>query len=546
MSGAGHSQHTSVIAALHALAAPGAAADPACWHALAEAARAVERASLFGQGFFFTRYYWYAAGRAVLPGPVEAALLAALRGQRGDAAFLDGMGILYRFASEIPDDLLDRLAALARAAPLDAPPGGLWDGLITLYFMHRLKAVSALADACMASPAALLRLTHAMGSVARVSLADISVMACYIPIRRRIHHDEPATDDPDHLAAAVARAATLLGPDQVRSRLIHRSLLAALTGDPLGGAHLLAEAAAAPGTPIFAFRAVDQMVPLADLGTVQTRADAPPRGWCGRADGLPHMQLTHDPAGEVPLLVAADQAYYDRFMAGFLESVGVQAPGQLVHCHLIDATTGADEVAALADRARVRVNITWDTPPRSVRASQDLYRGYAAAARFLYLPHLLGLYDGVVTSDVDGVVLYPPAAVLADHGADVVLRSSWLKPAPTSYPALWASVSAGHAGFRANAPARACARLLARLLWDGLDRAVTRGARFFFADQLAMALAYLHHRGQCRFAYLDRLLFSQSADIGLKGREAGKQAAQARAVQIVKRRKADRRDGNAQ
>ncbi|WP_374764231.1 hypothetical protein [Yunchengibacter salinarum] len=200
------------------------------------------------------------------------------------------------------------------------------------------------------------------------------------------------------------------------------------------------------------------------------------------------------PRGGVAVLVSATEDYYDRYGAGFMDSV-VQAnranpaPARL-HLHGV----GFNPDPADAPR-ELTLDVTTEPAAGSHR---PVRRGdLASLSRYLLLPDLLDRYDRVIVSDIDGVLsLDAPDWATIEETDRILIRADLDRPGHLQ--PVWNMIAAGRTVWPALDTARAIALDIRHWLLRRIAVTGETGERLFFADQMALAHAW-HRWGSDHF-----------------------------------------------
>lgn len=128
-----------------------------------------------------------------------------------------------------------------------------------------------------------------------------------------------------------------------------------------------------------------------------------PPGW-DPPDRIPEPDFTF-PGGEgLPVLVAGNGTYFERFFPAFRDSFRAVARGCRLHAHIVNPTEACRRLRA-------------ETPDATFTAeTADWGRAYYASSRFLILGRALERAPAVVVSDIDVLWHRSPADLLAASG----------------------------------------------------------------------------------------------------------------------------------
>lgn len=190
----------------------------------------------------------------------------------------------------------------------------------------------------------------------------------------------------------------------------------------------------------------------------------------------------HQPGpGEAVILVNANRTYFRKYADRFLASCGHVHCGQIVHLNLINDSLGADEIATLAAKHRIRLNVSRER----FRAAKHVRRSYSALSRYIHLPTWLERYPLLAVSDIDGEIAGDCAALANLPRGGVALYSPPLKGA--DHPTLvWKNYHAGRALF--HAPPAHIVRAVVGYCVHMFRKGMAEEMKLWHLDQLALAL----------------------------------------------------------
>lgn len=209
-------------------------------------------------------------------------------------------------------------------------------------------------------------------------------------------------------------------------------------------------------------------------------------------------------------LVSCDKSYFDLYIHSFLKGFARSNPGGLVHIHAVDFEVSDAVLVDLEKAYCLLINTTSDFVPEAGN-SAELRRGYAAGARYIWLADYLEAYDFVVITDIDGTVDYELETLAARADADVFLKTAMFRNGGAN-PMIWTRILAGTFAARSTAETVNMSHAISAYLLDRFEHARRNGSRYFFSDQMALAIAHLHFREQIRFAEIPAL-YSQSKNV---------------------------------
>lgn len=359
-------------------------------------------------------------------------------------------------------------------------------------------------------------------SVVTELAADMLVQATYQLIAPKIFRNTLSEDDVASLKAAIASTETILGADH--PKLPHyRGLLTCVTGDLEKAVENHAGASSRTGYTTQFFRAAANVIPI---GEMKAFAEIAPRL-------LPEdcWNLRHTHCRECTLL-STDQGYFSQYFEGFMESFSLLNPGGLLHVHAVGFKPKLSRIVALEDRFGVHINVTHD--PQSMRhLSPDMFKGYCAGARYMYLPQYLEHYDRVIIHDIDGVLETSMNSVW--QGRDETIMISSLVPDDNrrGHFAFWSNIGAGAFAITANQANLKFGSALSCYLHARFETCLQTGGRFFFTDQVGLLLATLAFKDECNIVRMPPI-FKQSSDTRGQQRERAKKEAQEKLLEKLR------------
>lgn len=352
--------------------------------------------------------------------------------------------------------------------------------------------------------------------------ADMLVQATYQLIAPKIFRNTLSEDDVASLKAAIKLTETVLGADH--PKLAHyRGLLASVSGDLEKAVELHASASSQIGYTTQFFRAAANIIPICEIKAFAEQAPnlLPDDCW----------NLRHTDCHECTLL-STDQGYFSQYFEGFLESFSLVNPGALLHVHAVGFRPKLSRITALEGRFGVQINVTYDPQPTQ-RLSPDMFKGYCAGARYMYLPQYLDRYDRVIIHDIDGVLETSMSSVW--QGREDIIMISSLVPDDNrrGHFAFWSNIGAGAFAITANQANWKFASALSKYLHNRFEACEQTGGRFFFTDQVGLLLATLAFKDDCTIVRMPAI-FKQSSDTRGQRRERAKKEAQKKLLEKLR------------
>lgn len=439
---------------------------------------------------------------------------AALAATQAPAEQLALLGVIYRMTG-LSDGEQATATAIDPGVAADAPD-------LQFELLLLLHVVQAWPE--LASAARHLLADDATGARERALAADMLVHAAYQAVAPRIFRNTIDAAARADFASAISAAKAGVGPGSAKAGH-YDGLIASVAGDLDEAARLHAVAEYNIGYATQFLRAATNVIPVADMRALADRAET-------RLDST-SFDMRHEPSSPCTL-IACDQGYFAQFIDAFTESFGLLNPGGMLHIHAIGFRPLDARIAGLEAAHGVRINITHD-PMTAAGLTQDLFKGYCAGARYMYLPQYLNHYDRVIVHDVDGILETSMAAVLEGWDADILLSSLMLEPDRKAHFAFWSNIGAGAFAVTSTPAAVDFTRALGAYLMDRFDHCKRTGNRFFFTDQVGLLLATLAFRNTCRFGRMPRI-FNQSSDTRNQARGKAKKAAQQEGIAKLRER----------
>ncbi len=302
-----------------------------------------------------------------------------------------------------------------------------------------------------------------------------------------------------------------------KNLFIYEGLTKCLTGEVRASVNDFVAANETPGRTIQFLRSSEHVLPWPLLEEMRTRAIE------GKDGGVPWQNpaithhFRHSPAGRGCVLVACDINYFFQFFRTFCESFAHHNPAGLIHLHCIGFQGRTAVLDELETRLGIQINYSVDVTAPGEPAS-DIFRGYCAATRYLFLPRYLEEYSYVGVADVDGVITRPVHTLWQAKGDAILLSTTMKIPQERSTNAIWGNISAGIFAVRNLDSHKAFVRMMSLYMARRLEAAQERQEKYFFADQTGLMLCFLTMRKDCQFDQFDKLFFKQGGAVPLAGR----------------------------
>lgn len=328
---------------------------------------------------------------------------------------------------------------------------------------------------------------------------DWLILANYRLLLKKFDRNKIDPDDIHAFDSIVQSCADCLDED-TKNIAFYRSLIASLRGDIDRAVDLITQAQRLPGKLIVLFERLEL------FADTSTPLDRPGKAAAVFAERLTD-QINHPTDGRGTLLISLDEVYFEQYAKIFLKSFGHWNPGGLVHLHCVDFHIHDKKRQALEAAANVKINSTEDRCAEFLKEN-NLFHGYCAAARYLFMPRYLKCYRKLVISDVDGVIQRSIADIWQDGDTAIGLASRLVSHKWTSARLLWEAIAAGSLAI-SNTPSNLrFAWRTANTLADQIDYCRNRKMKLFYADQVALLTAYMASRENCEFKPFSGL-FSQ-------------------------------------
>lgn len=328
---------------------------------------------------------------------------------------------------------------------------------------------------------------------------DWLILANYRLLLKKFDHNKINSGDIQALESIVQSCADGLGEDTKNIRF-YRSLIASLYGDIDRAVDLIAQAQQLPGKLIVLFERLEL------FGDTSTPLEEPDQAATCFGENLTD-HINHPADGRGTLLVSLDEAYFEQYAEIFLKSFGHWNPGGIVHLHCVDFQINDKKRKALEASANVKINSTEDRCAEFLK-EKNLFHGYCAAARYLFMPRYLKRYGKLAISDVDGVIQRSIADIWHDDNTAIGLASRLVSNKWTSARLLWEAIAAGSLAISNTPNNLRFAWRTANTLAGQIDYCRNRKMKLFYADQVALLKAYMASREDCEFKPFSGL-FSQ-------------------------------------
>lgn len=338
--------------------------------------------------------------------------------------------------------------------------------------------------------------TFERGDVRLNVVADWYVLARYRQMVRKFEVNRLSESDINDFESLIDRLAGAIGPDS-KNTAFYRSILATLRNDLIGAVDWILKAQKLPGKLIVLFQRLESFCALDDLMVEQTPAHA------ALAQTLDHHFL-HAADGGPVLLLSADSAYVQRYFDKLCESFGYWNPDGLIHLHCVGFSLDDTVRQTLEHNHGVRINFTVDRQP-AIEADEQLFPGYCANARYLFLPYYLAHYQKVTVTDIDGVIRRPIADLWRKDDDAIRLTTKILDENWDTTRLLWEAIAAGSLVISHTPENTAFAWRVANYLAGQIAICRERGMKLFYTDQIGLMLGYLASQNTCTFKPLSGL-----------------------------------------
>ena len=234
-------------------------------------------------------------------------------------------------------------------------------------------------------------------------------------------------------------------------------------------------------------------------------------------------EFTHGKGGKA-ILISCDQLYFQKYIEGYVSSVGHHQPDCLVHLHCVGFSPDRSHLGALEKEFSVRINFTVDMYIRDTEAvTNDMKYGYCSLARYLWLDFYMQQYQAIFISDIDGVLIAPLDEKWTNSRYDVQFASMTYFAKRHVIRAPWDRISAGLVLVLGSSGGKQFARLISAVLWGRFLDYSEKQDVLFFADQAALAYVYRCLSGKVSFGKIGTI-FKQADDLVYSSRFDAKQA----------------------
>ena len=441
-----------------------------------------------------------------LPGPSDVLIKLA-----GEQTLRDVCTALEDYVAQANDSestllaigLLGRLNTVLPAAPQDIAA-----------VLHKIEVAQLSAPALLE----ILMLLHErqnwqpLRDLARKAIEQVPATVDYYPValdlfmlaegRLLIRSWRQGEQDPALIEKTCTSLdwATERAAEHPKSRYLLKSVKASIRGDYTESIKYMLKAQSAPGLMFRIFsHNLDHFVPLSWNPPLLDTAGGP---------GTTYYR--HSPNDRACLLVSSDRVYFEKYADHFLASFAHWNQDNLIHWHFVNYKPLQHIVDALEARHGVRINYTVEQQPL-LDTAPELIRGYYACARYIHLPAYLAHYGKIFITDVDGVICQPIDAQLLGSENTVYLHGGLLhKPHP--FPAfIWDSIRAGAFGITGDNQSVQFAKYVASYLRRRFEECRGNNQRFFYADQVALMLAFCRFKDTLSFRSIDGV-YSQITD----------------------------------
>ena len=211
-------------------------------------------------------------------------------------------------------------------------------------------------------------------------------------------------------------------------------------------------------------------------------------------------------AAEHVTLISLDRTYFDKYAHQVARKFFQSNPGNGLHLHCV----GFDPTTDIGDWKLVgAIGWTADHADLEALTVRDK-RGYYAAARYIFLPDYLTLYQSVFVADVDGLMIRNVADIDAEHAdQDIILSTLVLDTGRQLNRLPWEAITACAFMARATAGGRSFATAISGYLLEVMRRTEAEGRPFWYADQTALYYSWFNLQTQVRFGRFHSPPFKQ-------------------------------------
>lgn len=326
--------------------------------------------------------------------------------------------------------------------------------------------------------------------------ADWHILARYRQLVKRFETNSVTADDLEAFAGTIEWLAGRIGED-TKNIAFYRSLMATLRKELDTAIDWTLKAQTLAGKTIALFQRLESFVAPGSL------TDTEQPGHSALAAAVEH-QFRHAPDGEPALLLSADESYFNQFADKLFESFAHWNPGGVIHIHCVHFSLNEDRLAALEATHGIRINASIDCQP-AIERGTDLFPGYCANARYLFLPHYLEHYRRIAVSDIDGVIRRPLAELWPEGSDAIRMTTKILSRKWSAARLLWETIAAGSLAISDTPANRRFAWMVANYLADQVEVCRRRSMKLFYTDQIGLLLAFMACRGSCDFKPLSGL-----------------------------------------
>lgn len=329
---------------------------------------------------------------------------------------------------------------------------------------------------------------------------DWFILASYRLLVKKFEANSLRSDDIVQFETSIDFLAKKIG-ENTKNIAFYRSLALTLNNQIEDAINWMLKAQQLPGKILVLFRRLESVIPLTKLES------QPSQGFINLEKSVVH-HFSHPAPEAGVLLVSVDERYFELYSEKLLESFAYWNPGGLIHIHCVNFEPEQNHLLRLAKTYNLQINHSVDTRPELADAP-NLYAGYCAGARYLYLPRYLEHYGKVAVSDIDGVIRVALADLWRGGNRAVHITSKLVSSEWTSTRLLWEAIAAGSFAI-GDAPAnRDFAWMLANYLTDQIKLCRDKRLRLFYTDQIGMLLAYAATKDICDFRPLEGLFTQQ-------------------------------------
>ena len=329
---------------------------------------------------------------------------------------------------------------------------------------------------------------------------DWLMLANYRLLVKKFEANSLCEDHINLLEAEINLLAEKIG-ENTKNIAFYRSLALTLRNQIEDAVAWTLKAQKLPGKILVLFRRLESFIPLEELER------RPSAAFLQLEKSVVH-HFDHQAPDAGVLLVSVDGQYFDQYHAKLLESFAYWNPGGLVHIHCVNFEPGPGQLSQLEKTYNLGINYSIDRRPELSEAP-NLYAGYCAGARYLYLPRYLERYGKVAVSDIDGVIRVPLADLWKDDNRAVYITSKLVSPEWSSTRLLWEAIAAGSLAIADAPPNREFAWMLANYLAGQINFCRDQGLRLFYTDQIGLLLAFVASKDTCDFRPLAGLFTQQ-------------------------------------